>query len=81
VIVSLLNSQQIDLDHSGSDRMGVKMKRTTTPFLAHFINLVILEPLCAFASKSEPKQHIFAFQIAPVTAVKLLDSIASSRIR
>ena len=27
------------------------------------------------------KQHIFAFQIAPVTAVKLLDSITSSRIR
>jgi hypothetical protein len=26
------------------------------------------------------KQHIFAFQIAPVTAVKLLDSITSSRI-
>jgi len=26
------------------------------------------------------KQHIFAFQIAPVTAVKLLDSIAPSRI-
>ncbi|MDX2417712.1 MAG: hypothetical protein QNK19_09660 [Xanthomonadales bacterium] len=27
------------------------------------------------------KQYIFAFQIAPVTAVKLLDSITSSRIR
>ena len=27
------------------------------------------------------KQHIFAFQIAPVTAVKLLDSITFSRIR
>ena len=27
------------------------------------------------------KQHLFAFQIAPVTVVKLLDSITSSRIR
>ena len=29
----------------------------------------------------DQKQHIFAIQIAPVTAVKLLDSITSSRIR
>ena len=41
---------------------------------------VCLTRWCAFAPKLEPKQFIFALRIAPATAVKLLDRIASRRI-
>jgi len=36
---------------------------------------------CAFASKSEPKTAYICIPNCPATAVKLLDSIAPSRIK